>query len=304
NCLPPSGGEMQTEDVIIIGAGPAGIATAIQLKRYGIVPLLLEKNTTGGLLRNADLIENYPGFPGGISGPALVNLFEKQLAENSINVTFTETTALDSKDNLFRVATSREVYYSRIIVVASGTKPRKAMIPETAEELKDRIFYEVYPLLQIKGKKIVIVGAGDAAFDYALNLGKNNEVIIYNRSGTTKCLPLLRERVESAPSISYCEDTKILGITSISPTDMLVECSNPGGISKVAAHYLVFAVGREPQLDFFSERLKGNVREMEERGILYFAGDVKNGAFRQTAIAVGDGIMAAMKIRERLKAER
>ena len=189
---------MQTEDVIIIGVGPAGIATAIQLKRYGIVPLLLEKNETGGLLRNANLVENYPGFPGGISGLALVNLFEKQLAENSIRVIFEETTELDLKDNLFTVATSRRVYYSRIMVVASGTKPKKSGISEAAEEVKDKIFYEVYPLLKVKGKKIVIVGAGDAAFDYALNLGKNNEVVILNRSRTTKCLPLLKERVRLA----------------------------------------------------------------------------------------------------------
>jgi len=294
---------MQTENVIIIGAGPAGVATAIQLKRYGIVPLLLEKNETGGLLRNANLVENYPGFPGGISGPALVNLFEKQLAENSINVRFAETTALDLRDNLFRVATSRGVYYTRVMVVASSTKQDKSVIPEPAEEVKDRIFYEVYPLLNVKRKKIVIVGAGDAAFDYALNLGKNNKVVILNRSRTTKCLPLLRERVESAPSISYCEDTKILRITSIPPSNMLLECSHPGGISKLDAHYLIFAVGREPQLDFLSERLKVNARKMEDRGVLYFVGDVKNSDFRQTAIAVGDGIMAAMKINERLKAE-
>ena len=294
---------MQTEDVIIIGVGPAGIATAIQLKRYGIVPLLLEKNETGGLLRNANLVENYPGFPGGISGLALVNLFEKQLAENSIRVIFEETTELDLKDNLFTVATSRRVYYSRIMVVASGTKPKKSGISEAAEEVKDKIFYEVYPLLKVKGKKIVIVGAGDAAFDYALNLAKNNEVVILNRSRTTKCLPLLRERVELAPSSSYREDTEILRITSISPTDMLLECSSPGGISKLDAHYLVFAVGREPQLDFLSERLKVNARKMEDRGVLYFVGDVKNGVFRQTAIAVGDGIMTAMKIYEKLKAE-
>ena len=67
----------KVEGVTIIGAGPAGIAAAIQLKRYGITPLLLEKNMLGGLLRNANLVENYPGFPVGISGLHLTSLFER-----------------------------------------------------------------------------------------------------------------------------------------------------------------------------------------------------------------------------------
>ena len=287
---------MQTENVTIIGAGPAGIAAAIQLKRYGIVSLLLEKNETGGLLRNANLVENYPGFPGGVSGPYLVSLFEKQLVENSLEIVFTETTELDLKDELFMVVTSRKVYYSQVVIVASGTKPKKFAALEVPEEIRDKIFYEVYPLLKAKGKRVVVVGAGDAAFDYALNLSKNNEVVILNRGKTTRCLPLLRERVKLSPSITYREDTEIIRMTSVSPAKMLLECNSPRGVSKLDAHHLIFAIGREAQLDFLSERLKSNARKMEKRGVLYFVGDVKNNAFRQTAIAVGDGIMAATKI--------
>ena len=67
------------QEVAIIGAGPSGIATAIQLKRYGIEPVILEKEEIGGVLKNANLVENYPGFPDGISGPELVKLFKKQV---------------------------------------------------------------------------------------------------------------------------------------------------------------------------------------------------------------------------------
>ncbi len=70
---------MQPEEVIIIGAGPAGMTAAIQLKRYGIPFVLLEKERVGGLLWNANLVENYPGFPAGVSGPRLVGLIEKQM---------------------------------------------------------------------------------------------------------------------------------------------------------------------------------------------------------------------------------
>ena len=78
---------MKVEPVMIIGAGPAGLATAIQLKRYGIHPLLFEGEEVGGLLRNANLVENYPGFPKGVSGSKLVNLFSRQAENLHIDVT-------------------------------------------------------------------------------------------------------------------------------------------------------------------------------------------------------------------------
>src|SRR4030042_7192079 len=78
---------MQIEDIIIIGAGPAGLAAAIQLKRYGIRPLLFERAVVGGLLRNANLVENYPGFPRGITGPGLVKLFARQAHKRGVDLT-------------------------------------------------------------------------------------------------------------------------------------------------------------------------------------------------------------------------
>ncbi|MBI4759517.1 MAG: NAD(P)/FAD-dependent oxidoreductase [Chloroflexi bacterium] len=292
---------MKAENVAIIGAGPAGTATAIQLKRHGIAPNLFEKSETGGLLRNANLVENYPGFPGGISGLNLVNLFEKQLRESGIKVIYEEVTKLDLEDGMFLVETPGRICYSQVVVVASGTKPRRFTDFELPEGVRDKILYEIYPILRVKRKKIAIVGAGDAAFDYALNLGKNNEVVILNRGEAVKCLPILRERARVSPRITYCENTEISRIMSGSQNRMLLECMGPEGISKLYAHFVVFAIGREPQLDFLSEKLRDNAGEMENRGVLYFVGDVKNGAFRQTAIAVGDGIMAAMKIYRRLE---
>jgi thioredoxin reductase len=211
-------------------------------------------------------------------------------------------TKLDLEGGMFLVETPGRIYYSQVVVVASGTKPRRFTDFELPEEVRDKILYEIYPILRVKRKKIVIVGSGDAAFDYALNLGKNNEVVILNRGETVKCLPLLRERARVSPGITYCENTGVSRIMSDSQNRMLLECMGPGGISKLRAHFVVFAIGREPQLDFLSEKLRDNAGEMESRGVLYLIGDVKNGPFRQTAIAVGDGIMAAMKIYRRLEA--
>src|SRR4030067_3593524 len=96
---------MDIEDVIIIGGGPAGIAAAIQLKRYGLNPLIFERGALGGLLRNANLVENYPGFPGGISGMKLVGLLEQQARDFALRVTYAAVIRVDRAAGSFQVKT-------------------------------------------------------------------------------------------------------------------------------------------------------------------------------------------------------
>jgi thioredoxin reductase len=291
---------METKKVVIVGAGPAGIATAMQLKRYGIAPLILERNVIGGLLRNANLVENYPGFPGGISGLKLAELFEAQIRKTGIGILSEEVTRLDHRDRLFVVETENQVFHSHIVVIASGTKHREFTAFDMPEEAQDRILYEIHPILKEKGKKVVIVGAGDAAFDYALNLERNNEVVILNRGEQTRCLLLLREKAEASGAILYKENIKISKIVADSGDTITLECENPEGHLQLFADYVLFAIGRDAQLDYLSKELKESMSG-GENGNLYFVGDVKNGDFRQTAIAVGDGIQTAMRIFQRSK---
>ncbi len=290
------------EQVIIIGAGPAGISTAIQLKRYAIEPVILEKNRIGGLLINANLVENYPGFPDGISGIELVKLFETQLKKLSIKVIFEEVLNLDYQNDVFVVQTNKRIFNSRIVVVASGTKPKQFTEIEIPEGARDKILYEISSIHNVKEKKIIIIGAGDAAFDYALNLARRNEVFILNKGEKTKCLPLLNERVEKSPRVTYSKNTIISEIKNHNRGLIIKLCGK--GLQTLInrhqempptlhAHYLIFAIGREPQLDYLSGFDKSNP-------YIYFIGDVKNGMYRQTAIAVGDGIYTGMKIYKKL----
>jgi len=285
---------MQIEDVTIIGAGPGGIATAIQLKRYGVEPFVLEKSHIGGLLLNANLVENYPGFPRGIPGPDLVKLFEAQLKEVGVTVQFSEVLRLDHQES-FVVETDGGKLYSRIAVIASGTRPRRFTEVEIPAEAAERVFYEVHPIASIKGERIVIIGAGDAAFDYALSLGRKNEVTILNRGQGRRCLPLLWERAEKSPQITYRENTAITAIQN-SRDGLLLSAKSPVGEWELPVDYVIFATGRMRQTDYFSEGLVGKTAELEGQGLLYFVGDVKNDIYRQTSIAVGDGVHAAMKI--------
>lgn len=286
---------MKREVVSIIGAGPAGIAAAIQLKRSGISPLVVEKGRVGGLLKNAHCVENYPGFPDGIAGIDLVSLLERQLAGHGLGVLFEEVINVELDGQVFCVESTRRRWISPIVIVASGTKPRKSSDVTICSGAEDRIFHEMYPLRDAVGKNIAIVGAGDAAFDYALNLGRNNDISILNRSGKSRCLPLLKERASRSPRIAVLDETVVRRI-GIGREGLQIDCLSREKQICRQVDFLVFAIGREPELDFLSETVRKRRRELEDSGLLYHIGDVHNGLFRQTAIAVGDGMKAAMRI--------
>ena len=292
---------MPVEDVIIIGAGPAGLAAAIQLKRYGIQPLLFERGEVGGLLRNANLVENYPGFPRGIPGAKLVKLFARQASNVGVVVTHAEVTSIEYEQGLFQIRTLQGSYLSRLAVIATGTNPMRIADLSIPGELQDRVFYEVHELLKVGGKSVAIIGGGDAAFDYALNLGENNQVTILNRGEKPKCLPLLWERSRMVDSIAYHDHTFIQKITKDLNRGILVDCQTQAGELQFHADYLIIAIGREANMDCLSDEFRPQTSMLEKQSLLYIIGDVRNGIFRQASIAVGEGVLTAMKAYRYLK---
>lgn len=287
---------MKPDEVVIIGAGPAGAAAAIQLKRYGIPFVLIEKERIGGLLWNANLVENYPGFPAGISGPRLVSLIEKQMKRLGVKVTVESVTKVRYQKNGFLVKTIQSEYEPRFLIVATGTAPKQIPFPVLGQA-QARVYSDVSRILTESNKKVVIVGAGDAAFDYALNLTKNrNSVTILNRGRQVKCLGLLWERARAETGIEYRADTPICQVEFDETENRLRIRTEANG--SLTADYLLFATGRTPQVSFLPDELLNNNLE----GIS-FAGDVKNGLYRQAAIAAGDGLRVAMEIYHTLNLE-
>jgi thioredoxin reductase len=272
------------------------MAAALQLKRYGITPRLFEKARPGGLLWNANCVENYPGFPGGVSGPDLVLTFIEQI--KGIEITPEPVIKLSWEGELFTARTPTTTYQAQIVILASGTKPCLLAGFTIPDEIRLNVVYEVAGLLSEEGKTILILGNGDAAFDYAINLSRKNTVIILNRGERLKCLPLLWDRAQAIQNLSYRSKTVVNRLVVRPGSGMIVECSSPQGPVDYQADYLVGAIGREPLLDFVSASVLEHAAELENRGILHLVGDVKNGIFRQTAIAVGDGIRAAMRIHQ------
>jgi thioredoxin reductase (NADPH) len=291
-------------EVTIIGAGPAGIAAAIYLKRAGLHPTILEKNEPGGLLRHASFVENYPGFPDGINGNTLVKQFVKQLQRQGVSIIKSEVQHIEHHDGTFLLGTDQGDLISYAIIVATGTTPKKLAIKGASSIKGTRLFYEPQSIpLGKKGvkKRILVIGGGDIAFDYTLTLlSWGHEVTIISRSKPT-CLPLLQERVIKNRAIiqkMYVPEEIVKHREEI-----LLTCRRNNHVEEFPADIILVACGRDPNTSFLSSTLKKCIDSTSEgpRTSLYglfFAGDVIRGTCRQAGIAVGDGIHAAMMVEQ------
>jgi len=288
---------MKKFDAVIVGGGPAGIATAIQLDRYKINSILFEKNELGGLLRNANLVENYLGFPLGINGEELVNLFKKQLQKTSINIINEEVTKVDYSNESLIVKTKNNQISNSIVIIATGTKPKLLSIDNPNNKINNQILYEIYPIKNIKNKTITIIGSGDAAFDYALSLSKNNIVYILNRSKKTKCLTILKQKCIENKNITYHDNTIPLKIKKENnQMEIFLQNNENNDKNKILSDFIIGAIGRKPSLDFISNNVIKYKDYLINEKKLYIIGDAVNGIYRQASISIGDGIRTAMQI--------
>jgi thioredoxin reductase len=291
---------MKKSDVAIIGAGPAGISAALQLARYEIYPFVYEADTPGGLLYNAGTVRNYPGFPKGIEGPELAALFAAGLESSEAVVCPEEVLSVDYAAGVFRVRAEAEADFSRL-VISTGTRPvpldNVEFIPGDAEK---GIEYGIGTIRSIAGRSVAVIGAGDAAFDYALTLSRRNDIVILQRGEKPRCNAALLRRVTGNERITVMENATV---EKISKEDggrfILTLCgAGCGSYDRMTADYVIAAIGRVPREIAFLPGLTESIDELVEKGWLRFAGDVMNGMYRQTSIAVGDGVRAAMEIYE------
>ncbi len=256
----------------IIGAGPAGISAGVQLKRYGLSTLIFEKDRIGGLVRNAYLVENSMLYPQGIKGEDLAKILEKYTAIYALNIIFEKVVRIRREEDFFMVSTPSGDYTFKHLVVATGTRPRRLPFPG----LK-------YHVTEMQGKydHVLIIGGGEIALDYGLTMSERSRkvTILYRRE--IKANAYLLEAVKNRRNIELVKDTV---------QDIVTE----GIGKKVLAQSHIFnvdevlvAIGREPNIEI--------VKGLEAPN-LWLAGDVKNGIYRQTTIAIGDGIKVAMEI--------
>jgi thioredoxin reductase (NADPH) len=297
--------------VAIIGAGPAGIAAAIFLKRAGLEPLLLEEREPGGLLREANFVENYPGFPGGIVGRDLADLMVQQMQELGVRLESGSAKRVSLKGRSFVVETGERTYESDAVIVATGTSPKRIDVEGAMGLEGRRLFYRLSSLGAdaVKGRRSTVLGGGDAAFDYAINLSErgSSSIRIVARS-TGSCLPLLQERAR-ARGIEIIEGCAVIRMMG-SNVGVRIECVCGDDEKVLESDLVVVAHGREPRLESLAPELRDSIRDPAERPPLteveglFFAGDVVRGIHRQAAVAAGDGVLAAMHVEKLLKKRR
>ncbi|AKI96683.1 NAD(P)/FAD-dependent oxidoreductase [Kosmotoga pacifica] len=271
-------------EVAIVGAGPAGITCAIQLEHHGIEFSLIEKERIGGLLLNANLVENLPLLPP-IPGKEVVKMLKNTLERRGIDILYATVRTIEKIGSGFVLHHSDGIIQSRYIVLATGTLPKRIK----AFEVSPRIVYEPFKLFDVVGKCIAIAGSGEAAFDAALNLAKRNNVVLFTKHEPHKVSPKLIERASKLKNIELklCEPVKSVQVKG---DGLLISTK----ASLAFYDYLLISIGRRANNGMISEDLL-NCEE------LFLAGDVKRGALGQATMAMGDGMEAAQKIIERLR---
>jgi thioredoxin reductase len=287
---------MQWKKAVIIGAGPAGIACAIQLKRSGIEPYLIERDEVGGLLLQANLVENYPGFPSGISGEELVRQFTLQLKRFKITPHKGDVERIEQCGEEYLIRTGNEELSSSIVIVATGTRAK--MLDTGGTRMNGALHFDIRPLRALQDKDIAVIGGGDAAFDYALALSAKNRVSIFFRRAQPSCLRLLYDRARHDPSIRCNANCDVQGIQRHGEKHFVV-CGKPGG-APLDFDRILCAIGRIPDTGLLSSRLLQAFEHASSLPNLHYIGDVRRGNMRQVGIAVGDGLHAAMLIREKI----
>lgn len=290
----------ENKSIAVIGAGPAGIAAAIQLRRHGFNPFLLEKEQPGGLLRQARWVENYPGFPGGISGIDLADVFWKQAAAFGVEWLKAEVLALEPGRASMVLHTTTGSLAAAGLVLASGSRPRPLPARYRDHRLAGLVFNDLNLVQTGPGRLVAVLGGGDAAFDYALNLaGRGCRVFILLRDGKEKCLPLLAESCREHPGIElfYRTEPKQARLTPDHRLGLLI---GPG-TRELQVDCLLAAIGRRAEDRLWRGLDRENRRFLLSTRRIVLAGDVKNGRLRQTALAVGDGVRAAMMLARRIE---
>jgi len=297
----------QTENLVIVGSGPAGYTAAIYAARANLNPIVIEGYQSGGLLMLTSDVENYPGFPEGIMGPELMQRFRKQAERFGTRFIQKDATTVSFSTAVHKVLIDKEELHAKAVILSTGAATKWMGIESEKRLLGkgvsscatcDGAFF--------KGAKLIVVGGGDSAMEEATFLTKfASEVVLVHRRDSFRASKIMQDRALNHPKIKVVWNSaveEILGDNGV--TGVRLKNVLTGKTEEHRCEGVFVAIGHEPNTSF----LKGHV-ELDEKGYIvlpkrpttatsvagvFAAGDVQDIIYRQAITAAASGCQAAI----------
>lgn len=328
--------QSQIHQVVIIGAGCAGLSAAIYCARAGLKPLLFAGNLNdkGGLLVKTSIVENYPGYPDGILGYDLIQEMEKQAVNEGTEIIESDVTDVDFSKTMsqyFKIWADGTLYLAKSVIVCTGSKPNKLLL-----ENEDNLWGHGISSCAVcdgalyRNKKIVVVGGGDSAMEEAQFLTKFSDVLLIHRKDTFRASKAMQDKVLNNPKIEVMYNTEIIRLHGSLPSATVNTVQGTQKLTKITVRTtnnssnksyqdteidtdgLFYGLGLKPNSQIFAKHLvldsmgyiiKFPLEEFESQTSIpgvFVAGDVSDKIYRQAIVAAGDGCKAALDVNKYL----
>ena len=299
-------------DVVIVGGGPAGLTAGLYASRAGLKSLMVERMIIGGQIMTTTMVENYPGFPGGIDGPELMQRFQEHCMEYGLESRSGEVTGLVDEGKTKLLTIDGEELRCRSVIIASGAEPSKLGL-DREEELTGRgvSYCATCDGAFFRNVEVAVIGGGDTAAEEALFLTRfASKVYLIHRRDQLRATRILQDRLNANEKVEILwnkvidtiegDNTGLTGVT-LKDTQTGINCN-------LALSGMFVAIGVVPKAEFLAGILTldpdGYVQAGEEcitsmPGV-FAAGDVRKKILKQVATAVGDGAVAAIMVEKYL----
>jgi thioredoxin reductase (NADPH) len=292
--------------VMVIGSGPAGLSAALYAARAELKPVVLTGMTFGGQASVTHIIENYPGFPEGLEGPKLGELFRAQAERFGAEVVYDTATEVDFTEQPYKITTYGGTYTADSVIITTGATPRHLEVPGEVEFTGKGVSYcGTCDGFFFKEKEVVVIGGGDSAMEEGIFLTRfATKVTVIHRRDELRASPILERRAKENPKIEFIWDTVVENVEGgDAVTQVNLKNVKTGETSSFDTDGVFIFIGHTPNSELFEDQL-----EMDEGGYLvvnqmmetnkpgiYAAGEIADPHFRQVITSAGMGAAAAIQ---------
>jgi len=305
--------EMTKYEVIIIGGGPAGLTSGLYASRAGLKSLLIERGIFGGQIVNARQVDNYPGFPEGVSGFELASLMHEQAIRYGLETVNSEVTAI-KQESVYTVVTTGGSYETETVIITTGSENRKLGVPGESELLGQGVSYcATCDGFLFRELDVAVVGGGDTAITDAMELMEHaTRVYLIHRRNQLRANQILQQKALSRSKLHPIWDSvveEVIGDNRVS--GLRLRNVKTGETSRLDVSGVFVAIGVVPNSKVFADVvdldeggfIKADQLMATSRPGIFVAGDIRTNSPRQVSGAVGDGARAALSafkyVRER-----